>query len=137
MRCSSVKSHLFCLQKVLQAGQLIHMLTSYTCPAAPSRARANSFVSSNLQSFALLFIPNCAAELLTICCLTLLILSTNALAHSHKCTYRLKGHSLPRGWYSCSLEDGIFFQMAPWEPVEKVHSLFGGSLCVCMCTLFP
>lgn len=38
MSSSSVKSHLFCLQKVLQAGQLIHMLTSYTRPAAPSRA---------------------------------------------------------------------------------------------------
>lgn len=106
-------------------------------PSCPDAGWANSFVSRGLQSCALLFIPSCEAELLTICCLTLLILSTNALAHSHKFTSRLKGHSLPRQWYSCSLEDGVFFQMPPWEPVEKVHFLFGGSSCACMCTLFP
>lgn len=92
--CRSVKSHLLCLQKVLHAGRPIHMLTGCTCPA---QSRESQFlcVSSSLQSCALLFTPSCAAELLNICFLTLLLLNTCALAHNHKCRYRLKGHGLP------------------------------------------
>lgn len=99
--CSSVKSHLLCLQKVLHAGQRIHMLTSCTHPTWCWESQFLC-VSSSLQSCALLFIPSCAVELLNICFLTLLLLSTYALAHNHKHRDRLKGHGLPRGWYSCS-----------------------------------
>lgn len=118
------------------AGHLLHMLSSYTHPVQSRGSRLHS-VSSSLQNCALLPSQVVLQGYLTnIWFLTLLLLSTCALAHSHKGRYRLKGHSLPRGWYSCSLESGIFLSGGPWQHVEKVHFLSGGSLYVCMCILF-
>lgn len=123
----------FCFWKVDTDIGPLHMLTSCTKSAKCKGSLLPLCLGIAWKGLLCFWSELGCSELFNICFLTLLLLSTYALAQDHKYRYRVKGHRHFLLLLCLFPRDFKYpFQTAPWQHCGEESFLFDGSWYVCL-----